>query len=167
VTQTIEVKGRKFDVELDQHFWLRVAVDGDVVTAENVEKLRAAISNKLRQKRVDHNIAVVIKHGSSYFDGTGGAYVRAILRGKNSRTGHALMTINGKAEQIERPEIISRGEKTTDEQIAEMNRLLKAANEAHAAHAKYVRAVKDATDVRRTLIVDELLAAATDEAEQK
>src|SRR5216683_804310 len=109
----IEVKGRKFPVTLTGGLRLQVDVDGEVVRADNPDALRAAISAKLRTQRQDLSIPVVMRYGSSSYDGTGGGYVRATLRGKNSRTGWALMTINGKAEQIERPEIIARGAEIT------------------------------------------------------
>ena len=144
----IEVKGRKFPVTLTNDLRLQVEVDGEIVSADNPDALRSTIATKLRVQRQDLSIPVVIRYGSS-----GGGYVRAVLRGKNSRTGWALMTINGKAEQVERPEIVARGDELGDEQLAELNRLLADESAARLAHAKYLR------DVSKRHYLDDLLKA--------
>lgn len=136
----ITVQNRQFRVELSMSLGLYADVDGVRIEARDEEHLKAAISTQLHRTKQTFQIAVVMLESDGY--GGDRVYRRAILRGKNARTSHALMTISGKNVQLERPIIVAHGEQCTDAQIEEMNRLMAAVVAAQREHDKYLALVR-------------------------
>lgn len=157
----INVLNRSFPVTLTPNFQLLVSVDGEELLADDRAQLERKVRAKLGSARAVFAISVVFLHDYDYQKAR---YVRATLRGKNLRNGWALMTIDGHGVQVENPGRVLPGERVSDEQLAELNRLWSARAEAERAHAKYLRELTyDRAGRVLTESVDTLLTRAAEQ----
>jgi len=131
---TVQVRGRDFPVVLDpRSFRFATAVGAVRIEATNREDLEKRISQEVTRQRVEHRIPVVLQ--------TPGGYERAILRGRNERTGEALFTRVSDGEKFaeKHPTVVALGQQVSDADLAEMNRLHDAFLAARAAEYEYLR----------------------------
>lgn len=144
----IEVSGQVFEVELTDRFSFCVMMGENPVIASTIEELKTRISQRLKAEKQEYDIQVVIFYN--------GLYRRAVLRGQNTRSRAALLTVDGEKVSIDNPKFLNLSADISDEQLAEVNRLYAVAKAAKDCFEKY----REAVGMGRYLTVSNLLEKA-------
>lgn len=122
MSHTVEVLGEKVEVNVDRDLRFTAKHEGQNFTAASRAELEEMLRKSVKLHRVEHSIGLVIEHE--------GHVVRATLRRKHAGRHAYLFTIGDGSAAIESPRVLSRGEHVTDEEIAELNRLMGEARQA-------------------------------------
>ena len=158
VVGSIEVQGKIFDVRCTDIFRFTATVGKVVVWGDNADQLKMRLSIEVARQRIEHEIPVVLMRHDAGSTG----YVRAVLRGTNSRTGAYLFTLeSGQKISEAHPQIVART--MPNEGLAEANRLVEARDAARATLTEFLR-VHCESSARENLAAWALLKAAEEAA---
>jgi hypothetical protein len=133
-----EVAGQDVEIQVTKYLTFQWEHGDGTEREDSWEKLEPKIARALRVAKIEHAIPVVLLYGEGGEESK--RWVRAILRGKHSRTSEFLLTVGDKKVRVDQYQRVMPAA-VTDEQIAKLNALLDAAEAARKAANSYANQV--------------------------
>jgi hypothetical protein len=138
---TLLIDRTSYPVELTSRRTFKTTVGDVELEATTWDELEQKVRKTLQRQKVEYQIPVVLFLEKNRENRDTTSYVRAMLRGRNERTRAFLLTIDGKKEAMDHPRIVALGDKLTDEELTELNRLSALRREAGRAESTYLAAL--------------------------